>query len=409
VGLAGLLSLITALAVVAALPTVGRGAALVTLLLAVSLPMLGLEIFFNRHALFVGRLAPTNPGRVATKLCGLALTFGVIGLGYWAFPIYRTDQAAILIALLKYFAVPLALVTVPYIWLTDRLMDEPEDGLYMAGLAASGQWDEVDRAMLAQYALGWLVKGFFLPLMLWNSWQNVDLLLPQSPVEAIAKPPYGWYEFAYSMIYFIDVLFASVGYVCTFRLLNLHIRWAEDTARGWLACLACYAPFWDPISRNYLPYAENDHGWGYWFGSATTLGSVWGALILLVVTFHVWATVIFGLRFSNLTNRGIITNGPFRWSKHPAYVSKLLSYAMIWLPFLNAVSWENALRNTLLFGCLAYIYYTRAKAEEAYLMKEPDYRAYAEYIDRHGILATIRRSTFDRMSRLVQFAKRRST
>ena len=128
-------------------------------------------------------------------------------------------------------------------------------------------------------------------------------------------------------------------------------------------------------------------------------------LILLVVAFHVSATVIFGLRFSNLTNRGIITNGPFRWSKHPAYISKMISYAMIWLPFLNPLSWENVLRNTLLFGCLAYIYYVRAKAEEAYLMKDPDYRAYAEYINKNGVCATIRRSVARATGRMIQSAK----
>jgi protein-S-isoprenylcysteine O-methyltransferase Ste14 len=210
---------------------------------------------------------------------------------------------------------------------------------------------------------------------------------------------YGWYEFAFNMMFFVDVLFASVGYLCTFRLLNLHIRWAEGTVLGWLACLVCDAPFWDTISKNYLPYVEGEHGWGYWFGPATTFGSVWAVLVLLVIAFHVSATVIFGIRFSNLTNRGIITNGPYRLSKHPAYISKLTAYGMIWLPFLNPTSWEDALRNTLLFGGCAYIYYVRAKAEEAYLMNDPDYRAYADYIEQNGVLAKIKRSVWRLKSR----------
>lgn len=78
-----------------------------------------------------------------------------------------------------------------------------------------------------------------------------------------SKPPYGWYEFSYNMLYFIDVLFACVGYACTFRLLNLHIRWAESTMFGWVVCVVCYAPFADTLFASYIPYAEGDHGWGY--------------------------------------------------------------------------------------------------------------------------------------------------
>jgi hypothetical protein len=41
-------------------------------------------------------------------------------------------------------------------------MNEPRDGCYMAGLAITGRWKEVDRALLAQYALGWSRPTFFL-------------------------------------------------------------------------------------------------------------------------------------------------------------------------------------------------------------------------------------------------------
>src|SRR5262249_22038030 len=155
---------------------------------------------------------------------------------------------------------------------TDRVMEQPEDGLYAAGCAALGQWAQVDRRLLGQYVLGWLVKAFFLPMMLLYSWRNVNLLMPESPMELISKPPYGWYEFGYGMVYFIDVMFACIGYTCTLRLLNLHIRWAESTMLGWAVCLICYAPFSDTLFGSYVPYAQGDHGWGYWFGSNTTLG-----------------------------------------------------------------------------------------------------------------------------------------
>lgn len=389
VGLVGLASLAVAFLIVILWRPADRNVALAVLLLSLAVPMITLDTMLNRQARVARRLAPSNPARVAIKLCGFAATLAVIGLAYWLFPNYRDQQARALISQLALFW-PLLVLIPAYIWFTDRVMDEPEDGLYMAGLAALGQWKAVDRPMLRQYAMGWLVKGFFLPLMLWNSWGNLDLLLT-SPMDAIRAPPYGWYEFAYGMILFVDVLFASAGYFCTFRLFGLHIRWAEETAFGWMVCLICYAPFADTLFRSYLPYNETDHGWGYWFGPATAAGSVWAAMILIMLATHIWATVIFGIRFSNLTNRGIITNGPYRWSKHPAYITKMIMYCMIWLPFLSPSSIEDALRKSLAFSALAGIYFLRAKAEEAYLMQDPDYRAYARFIACNGLIAMARR------------------
>jgi len=121
------------------------------------------------------------------------------------------------------------------------------------------------------------------------------------------------------------------------------------------------------------------------------LGSIWASLILVEIAIYVWATVVFGPRFSNLTNRGIITNGPYRWTKHPAYTFKIAAYAMINLPFVHPDTWLDAMRSMIMFTVLALIYYMRAKAEEAYLMKDPVYRDYAEWIDRNGAWARLKR------------------
>ena len=48
--------------------------------------------------------------------------------------------------------------------------------------------------------------------------------------------------------------------------------------------------------------------------------------MLLGVGVYAWATLALGLRASNLTNRGIVTTGPYRWLRHPAYVAKNLSW-----------------------------------------------------------------------------------
>ena len=100
---------------------------------------------------------------------------------------------------------------------------------------------------------------------------------------------------------------------------------------------------------------------------------------------YAWATVAFGLRFSNLTHRGIITNGPYRFTKHPAYLAKNLFWWLFALPFLTlSGSWTEGLRNTVLMGVVSGVYYWRARTEERHLGADPAYRAYAAWMDRHG-------------------------
>jgi protein-S-isoprenylcysteine O-methyltransferase Ste14 len=110
-------------------------------------------------------------------------------------------------------------------------------------------------------------------------------------------------------------------------------------------------------------------------------------LIILAVAIYALSTVVFGLRFSNLTNRGIVSTGPYRWSKHPAYISKNLSWWMISLPFVAGAGWQVALQSSLLLGIVNLIYYLRARTEERHLMADPAYREYAAFIARHGLFA----------------------
>jgi protein-S-isoprenylcysteine O-methyltransferase Ste14 len=80
----------------------------------------------------------------------------------------------------------------------------------------------------------------------------------------------------------------------------------------------------------------------------------------------------FGLRFSNLTNRGIIARGPYAWIRHPAYVSKNIAW---WAE--NARSFSS-LWQIIFLAAWNYIYYLRAVTEERHLLRDPDYRAYCQ-------------------------------
>ena len=92
----------------------------------------------------------------------------------------------------------------------------------------------------------------------------------------------------------------------------------------------------------------------------------------------------FGCRFSNLTHRGILTNGPYRVTKHPAYIAKNLSWWLIWLPFMLEKDWYEVLRDVVMLAMVNGIYILRARTEEAHLSRDPDYVAYAAGMRRHG-------------------------
>jgi protein-S-isoprenylcysteine O-methyltransferase Ste14 len=216
---------------------------------------------------------------------------------------------------------------------------------------------------------GWMVKAFFLPLMTVYLSTNADHLSASLTTALDAPFSLASFRFMYDLSFAMDLMFGTVGYLCTFRILDSHVRSAEPTTLGWLVAIICYQPFWSLISSQYIHYE----------------GSVfWDNCYAL-------STISFGLRFSNLTNRGIITSGPYRLTKHPAYIAKNLSYWMITVPFIEPLGWKVAVMHCAALIAVNLLYFIRAKTEERHLMNDPEYRAYAEWIARNGMVAKLTR------------------
>jgi protein-S-isoprenylcysteine O-methyltransferase Ste14 len=113
---------------------------------------------------------------------------------------------------------------------------------------------------------------------------------------------------------------------------------------------------------------------------------VWAGAILALEGIYLLATFAFGVRFSNLTHRGILTGGPYRFTKHPAYVAKNLSWWLITLPFIPNHGWVDAIKSTLGLAGVSFIYYMRARTEERHLSRDPTYVRYALWMNEHGVL-----------------------
>ncbi|OWQ98236.1 methyltransferase family protein [Sphingopyxis witflariensis] len=320
-----------------------------------------------------------------TKLAGLWATWGLIALAYAMMRFYWEGNYAFSMNLLERVAPWLLLVSVPYMLWLDRRMIEPRDGCYQFGrwLIAPGQ--PVDSRAMAHHFRAWAVKGFFTAFMLSIVPGNFSALV-SVPMREILANPYMTGIWTINFLYLIDVHIATVGYILTLKPLDAHIRTANPYGMAWVAALICYPPF-ILMNNGPLDYQVNGADWGYWLQGHDGLMTLWAILLVGLIAVYAWATMAFGIRFSNLTHRGIITHGPYAFTRHPAYVSKNLSWWVGSMPFLvTSGGWAEALRNCTLLALVSGVYYWRAKTEEKHLLADPAYQAYWNWAQQHALV-----------------------
>jgi protein-S-isoprenylcysteine O-methyltransferase Ste14 len=228
------------------------------------------------------------------------------------------------------------------------------------------------------------VKGFFLAFMISivpGNWRETI-----HPLSAwIVASPVNLANWLIAGMFMIDVTFATVGYVLTMKPLDAHIRTANPYAAGWTAALICYPPFVLMTNGGPLDYHVGVGDWTQWLYAYPLASAFLGAWLVFLTGTYAWATVAFGLRFSNLTHRGVLTHGPYAWSKHPAYLSKNLFWWFASMPFLAASGDPmDAIRNTAVLALISGVYYWRARTEERHLSSDPAYVEYAEWMERNG-------------------------
>ncbi len=337
-----------------------------------------------------GRLAATEVAlaprravdypRVGLRL--LAATLGLVALAYWLFPEYHGGFYDPYWNFLRALAPLLALVPFYFVW-ADSRVEEPRDEFVQFALVLLGRTSEVDRGTIARHLLGWTVKGYFLPLM--TVYLNDELNQLHNLYATGGLAAFGSFSGLFHVSYATDLLFCVVGYAATMRLLDSQMRSVEPTMLGWTVALICYQPFYSIIGRYYLQY-DGDVSWDHWLAPWPALRASWGVAIIVLSAIYALSTVAFGLRFSNLTHRGIITGGPYRFTKHPAYLSKNLSWWLISVPFVVTGDPATSLRHCLLLVLLNTVYFIRARTEERHLGRDPTYVAYALHMNRHGLL-----------------------
>ncbi|MEL7686181.1 DUF1295 domain-containing protein [Citromicrobium bathyomarinum] len=323
-----------------------------------------------------------------TKLTGLWATWAVLAALYAIGRWYWDGQYLFAMKVLGFAAVPALVLSIPYILWLDRRMENPRDATWHFGafLLNREAWDK-DRVIAHWRA--WIIKGFFGAFMISILPGGFAEVVNANPGE-LASQPGALAVAMISLLFVIDVQIGTVGYVMTLRPLDSHIRSGNPFLAGWVAALLCYPPFVYGVMNagGLLAYEANAPGWRHWMADSPLLLSVWGGWLVMLTGVYAWATVAFGLRFSNLTYRGVITHGPYRFTRHPAYLSKNLFWWSASLPFLVTDGGPmEAIRNVVGLSLVSAIYYWRARTEEAHLLGEDaKYREYHAWMARQGTI-----------------------
>lgn len=367
-----------------------------------------------RSAIFTRRFA----GNYFSTLGFIGLSYWIISdlsgfhrgmlQGRWQFGVFDIDAVVTIHTLLLSLIALYALVLIPfyarYPWLHSKAfvflqglrfsvlrLSRPQSRARRATLARAS-WRLPLRAGLSpaakQAGLALLLKFFFAPLMI-NWCLNHAGDMANSVVQfhdGLKAGQSGRALFdtslffaCFQLILFVDTLLFTLGYIVEVPALGNRIRSVDPTFFGWFICLACYPPFNDFTGR-FFEWQSSD----FPHFASDTVHFVANSALLLALTIYSWASVALGFKASNLTNRGIVSHGPYAFVRHPAYAAKNLAWWIGALPNLYLVFASGNARAAgyallALLGWTA-IYALRAITEERHLLLANN--GYAQYMQR---------------------------
>ncbi len=220
-----------------------------------------------------------------------------------------------------------------------------------------------------------VVKFFFIPLMLPSALIYFDLLkqlwgTPQHFSDWIDY--FNNYIFVY-IVYFVSAVtlaFYAFGYLVESKYLNSEVKSVDKTVLGWGVLLICYVPFFVVVTR-YIPFPTQDFTF---FINREITFFVRLALASLLFS-KMYVVSLLGAKCSNLTNRGIVTHGAYKYIRHPHYLVKLLIWWLTFIPFGIPHLWA--------FGAMFFwtvVYFLRAITEEKHLSHDEVYRTYKKKV-----------------------------
>ncbi len=237
--------------------------------------------------------------------------------------------------------------------------------------------------------LSWFVKMFFAPLMIiWLTSHIFTMLnnmyLSYNDISILGQSFLTYFNKHFfwlflSMILFFDVLFFTIWYLVEIPKLKNKIKSVDATILWWFVVLICYPPL-NIYSANIIWWYSQD------FPTFTNdyVHVILNILILILMWIFSWASISLWFKASNLTNRWIVKKGPYKYIRHPAYISKNIAWWIWWLPLLIWNLYLGQFQHffIVLFWLSAwtFIYYLRAITEEKHLSLDDDYIEYKKNV-----------------------------
>jgi len=233
--------------------------------------------------------------------------------------------------------------------------------------------------------LATLLKGLFGPLMA-MALMSATMGMIGNAQALLTADVNGWtfrewfdrhgFVMIFQIIVMADVIPFTVGYLVEHPRLRNQIRSVDPSLLGWAAALVCYAPFNIVVSL-FL----GSHGAEFPQFENTTVHLALNTLILVLMAVYASASLALGFKGSNLTHRGIVTRGPYRFVRHPAYACKNFAWWIGSIPLLSLAFNESFLAGLTILGSVVgwtLLYVLRAVTEEDHLRRvDGEYAAYA--------------------------------
>lgn len=319
------------------------------------------------------------PSSEMLKIKTLSLRLGLIFLFLYPAVLSAFVSYPAIEFLIDYgLVLPVLLYLCPqYVARVEVYSPSPSDGYLIFGEFVKGrrQWCWQEQK---PFILMWTVKLSFIPLMYtWLLLEAQALVLnewgisPQSVVSLVVHAGVS-----------ADLLIGTAGYLFASRALGTEVKSTDSTFAGWLCCMICYPPFM--VLLSYFKQHQSLISTDLIIPDSLLY---WGWALLTIVSWGIYcaATFSFGYKFSNLSYRGLVSDGFYKYTKHPAYLSKNIYWWLCALPFLFHIDGMDALIVILTMSYTSFIYYMRAKTEEIHLIRYAEYAEYVKNIESKGL------------------------
>lgn len=222
-------------------------------------------------------------------------------------------------------------------------------------------------------ALIFVVRAFFLQVPVMFTLGNFQALNYHLQVFSFDYQPFdiifvsGFHAVMFIM-FVIDTLVYSLSYAFESPWLGNRTKSVDPTLAGWFVTLICYPPLTSFVHQ-YLPQVGND--WADFNSFPLTAAMRMAGFVFFFI--YLWGGFSLGMRGSNLTNRGIVTDGPYKHIRHPVYAAKNAAWLVFGLSTLDPILFSMQL-------VWAGIYALRAYTEENHLSADQEYLEYKKNV-----------------------------